>query len=49
VPFAQFLFGGANGGIGVVGGQSRTPLHWPRVGGVDVVLTKNCGVAVCAD
>jgi outer membrane protein with beta-barrel domain/OmpA family protein/Big-like domain-containing protein len=41
VPFAEFLFGGANGGIGVVGGQSQNAFALAAGGGVDVVLTKN--------
>ncbi|HXJ76468.1 MAG TPA: flagellar motor protein MotB, partial [Candidatus Dormibacteraeota bacterium] len=41
VPFAEFLFGGANGGGGFTGDRSQNAFALAAGGGVDVVLTKN--------
>ena len=41
VPFAEFLFGGANGGAGITGDRSQNAFALVAGGGVDVVLTKN--------
>jgi len=41
VPFAQFLFGGANGGAAITGDRSQNAFALAAGGGVDVVLTKN--------
>ena len=41
VPFAEFLFGGANGNLGFTGDQSQNAFALAAGGGVDVVLTKN--------
>ena len=41
VPFAEFLFGGANGNLGFTGDRSQNAFALAAGGGVDVVLTKN--------
>jgi outer membrane protein OmpA-like peptidoglycan-associated protein len=41
VPFAEFLFGGANAGGGITGSHSQNAFALAAGGGVDVVLTKN--------
>jgi outer membrane protein OmpA-like peptidoglycan-associated protein len=41
VPFAEFLFGGANGGGGVTGADNQNVFALAAGGGVDLVLTKN--------
>jgi outer membrane protein OmpA-like peptidoglycan-associated protein len=41
VPFAEFLFGGANAGGGITGAQSQNAFALAAGGGIDVVLTKN--------
>jgi outer membrane protein OmpA-like peptidoglycan-associated protein len=41
VPFAEFLFGGANAGGGITGANSQNAFALAAGGGVDVVLTKN--------
>jgi outer membrane protein OmpA-like peptidoglycan-associated protein/opacity protein-like surface antigen len=41
IPFAEFLFGGANGGQELVGGSSQTAFALATGGGVDVALMKN--------
>jgi outer membrane protein OmpA-like peptidoglycan-associated protein len=41
VPFAEFLFGGAHGGLEVTGGTNQSSFAMAAGGGVDVVFTKN--------
>src|SRR5712672_974658 len=41
VPFAEFLVGGARGGIELAGVSSRNAFAMATGGGVDMVLTKN--------
>jgi hypothetical protein len=41
VPFAEFLFGGANGSLGITGDRSQNAFALAAGGGVDVVITKN--------
>jgi len=41
VPFGEFLVGGANGGIELVGVSSQSAFAMAAGGGVDMVLTKN--------
>jgi len=41
VPFAEFLFGGANGGGAVTGADSQNVFAMAAGGGVDLVITKN--------
>ena len=41
VPFAEFLFGGAQAGGGVTGASGQNAFAMAAGGGVDVVLTKN--------
>src|SRR6267143_2871595 len=41
VPFGEFLVGGANGGIELVGVSSQSAFAMAAGGGIDMVLTKN--------
>jgi len=41
VPFAEFLFGGANGSLGITGDRGQNAFALAAGGGVDVVITKN--------